>query len=56
MNTRDIFKRKSILTDNENDWLNFRTTRNEVNMKLRNAKKDYYSSRVAGQKFNPKKV
>ena len=56
MNTRDRFKRKAILTNNENDWLNFRTTRNKVNIKLRNAKKDYYSSKIAGQKFNPKKA
>ena len=56
MNTRDRFKRKAILTNNENDWLNFRTTRNKINIKLRNAKKDYYSSKIAGQKFNPKKA
>ena len=56
MNTRDRFKRKAILTNNENDWLNFRTTRNKVNIKLRNAKKDYYSSKIAGQKCNPKKA
>ena len=56
MNTRDNFKRKSILTNNENDWLNFKTTRNKVNIELRNAKKDYYSSKIAGQKFNPKKA
>ena len=54
MNTRDKFKRKAILTNNENDWLNLRLTRNKVNIKLRNAKKDYYSSKIAGQKFNPK--
>ena len=56
MNTRDRFKRKAILTNNENHWLNFRTTRNKVNIKLRNAKKDYYSSKITGQKFNPKKA
>ena len=56
MNTRDKFKRKAILTNNENDWLNFRLTRNKVNIKLRNVKKDYYSSKIAGQKFNPKKA
>ena len=56
MNTRDSFKRKAILTNNENDWLNFKTTRNKVNIELRNAKKDYYSSKIAGQKFNPKKA
>ena len=56
MNTRDRFKRKAILTNNENDWLNFKTTTNKVNIKLRNAKKDYYSSKIAGQKSNPKKA
>ena len=56
MNTRDKFKRKAILTNNKNEWLNFRLTRNKVNIKLRNAKKDYYSSKIAGQNFNPKKA
>ena len=52
MNTRDRFKRKAILTNNENDWLNFRTTRNKVNIKLRNAKKDYYSKKDFLKGFN----
>ena len=56
MNTRDKFKRKAILTNHENDWLNFKTARNKVNIELRSAKKDYYSSKVAGQKINPKKA
>ena len=56
MNTRDNFKRKAILTNNENDWLIFKTTRNKVNIELRNVKKDYYSSKIADQKFNPKKA
>ena len=56
MNRRDNFKRKAILTNNENDWLIFKTTRNKVNIELRNAKKDYYSSKIADQKFNPKKA
>ena len=50
------FKRKAILINNENDWLIFKTTRNKVNIELRNAKKDYYSSKIADQKFNPKKA
>ena len=33
-----------------------KTTRNKVNIELRNAKKDYYSSKIADQKFNPKKA
>ena len=40
----------------ENDWLNYKTTRNKVNKELRNAKKDYYSSKIAGQKFDPKRA
>ena len=56
MNTRDKFKRKAILTNRENDWLNFKTARNKVNIELRSAKKDYYSSKIAGQKINPKKA
>ncbi len=67
INTGDKLKRKAILTDLENDWLNYRiglendwlnyrTTRNKVNIELRNAKKDYYSSTIAGQKFDPKRA
>ena len=36
--------------------LNFKTTRNKVNIELRSAKKYCYSSKIAGQKFNPKKA
>ena len=39
----------------KNDWFDYKTSRNKVNIELRNAKKDYYSSEIAGQKFNPKK-
>ncbi|CAB4012325.1 RNA-directed DNA polymerase from mobile element jockey-like, partial [Paramuricea clavata] len=33
-----------------------KTARNKVNIELRSAKKDYYSSKIAGQKINPKKA
>jgi hypothetical protein len=56
INTGDRLKRKAILTNLENDLLNFKTARNKVNIELRNAKKDYYSSKIAGQRFNPKKA
>ena len=38
---KDKLKRKAILTNLENDWLNDKTSRNEVNVNinLRNAKK-----------------
>jgi hypothetical protein len=54
--TRDKLKRKAILTNLENDWLNYKTSRKKVNIELRNAKKDYYSSKIAGQKFDPKRA
>ncbi len=47
INTRDKLKRKAIIT-NENDWSNYQRTRNKVNIELRNAKKDYYSTKIAG--------
>ena len=36
--------------------MNYKTTRNKVNRELRNAKKDYYSSKITGQKFDPKRA
>ena len=56
INTRDKLKRKAISTNLENDWFDYKTSRNKVNIELRNAKKDYYSSKIADQKFNPKKA
>ena len=53
---RDRFKRKAIITNLEIDWLNYKTTRNKVNIQLRNAKKDYYSTKISGQKCNPKEA
>ncbi len=56
INTRDKLKRNVISTNLENDWFDYKTSRNKVNIELRNAKKDYYSTKIAGQKFNPKKA
>ena len=53
---RDKLKRKAILTNLENDWSNYKTSRNEVNIKLRNAKRNYYSTKIDGQKFVPKRA
>ena len=49
-------KRKAIFANLETDWFNYKQTRNKVNIELRNAKKDYYSLKIAGQKHNPKQV
>ena len=56
INTRDKLKRKVIITNLENDWLNYTRTRNRVNIELRNAKKDYYSTKIADDKSNPKQA
>ena len=56
INTRDKLKRKAIITNLENDWLSYQRTRNKVNIELRNAKKDYYSTKIAGDKSNPKEA
>ena len=53
---RDKLERKAILTNLENDRSNYKTSRNEVNTKLRDAKRNYYSTTIAGQKFNPKRA
>lgn len=52
----DKLKRKAIITNLETDWYNYKQIRNKVNTELRNAKKDYYSSKIASQKQNPKQA
>ena len=49
-------KIKAIITNLETDWYNYKQIRNKVNTELRNAKKDYYSSKIASQKQNPKQA
>ena len=48
------------MTNLENDWSNYKTSRNEVNIKLRNAKRNYYSTKIefltSCQKFDPKRA
>ena len=56
INTRDKLKRKAIITGLKNDWSNYQRTRNKVNIELRNARKDYYSTKIAGDKSNPKEA
>ncbi len=56
INTRDKLKRKAIITKLETDWSNYKKVRNQVNIELRYAKKNYYSSKLADQKCNPKKA
>jgi hypothetical protein len=37
-NTRDKLKRKAIITNLQNEWLNYQRTGNKANKELRNAK------------------
>ena len=53
---RDKLKRKANLTNLQNDWSNYKTNRNEVNTKLRDAKRNCFSTTIAGQKFDPKRA
>ena len=54
--TRNKLKRKAITTKTETDRSNYKKIKNQVNVDLRNAKKNYYSSKIANQKQNPKKA
>ena len=56
INTRDKLKRKAIITNLECDWDNYKRIRNRVNIELKNAKKEYYSTRIADEGANPKKA
>ena len=49
-------ERKAVFTNLEQDWLNYKTNRNKVNTKLRNAKRNYYSTQIAGHKRDPKRA
>jgi hypothetical protein len=39
INTRNRLKRKAILTNLENDWLNFKTARNKVKYRVKECQK-----------------
>ena len=56
MSTRDCLKRKAINTKLETDWSNYKSLRNKVNIRLRKAKKDYFSNQIASHKCNSKAV
>ena len=51
INTRYKLKSKAIITKLGTDWLSYKIIRNQVNIALRNAKKNYYSTKIAGQKI-----
>ena len=58
-NTRQTKRqtKKKSNTKLETDCSNYKIVKNEVNIELRNAKKNYYSSsKISDQKYNPKKA
>ena len=55
INERDKLKRKAIITKLETDWSKYKRTRNQVNIKLRNAKTNYYSSKILNKNLIQRK-
>ena len=55
-NEKDKLKIEAIIAKLETDWSKCQRTRNQVNIKLRNTKTNYYSSKIFNQKYNPKKA
>ncbi|RUA05885.1 MAG: hypothetical protein DSY43_03475, partial [Gammaproteobacteria bacterium] len=53
---RDKKKRKAILTKLSTDWDDYKASRNQVNIALRQAKANYYSNKIANQSKNPKET
>ena len=56
INERDKLKRKAIIMGLETDWKSYKQMRNKINKELREAKVNYYSSKIANQKQNPKEA
>lgn len=53
---RDDLKRKAILSKSEHDWSKYKKHRNKANIMLKNAKKEYYSNKIAKQKLKLKEA
>ena len=47
-------KQKAIQTSNEHDWELYRLSRNDANIALRSAKKNYYVNKFSNNRRNPK--
>ena len=51
---RDKLKHKAIVTNQDEDWQNYKSFRNKVNIAMRQAKTYSYRDKIALQKGNPK--
>ena len=49
-------KRKAIETNNEEDWLYFKSSRNAANVALRHSKKEYFTKKFSNNEQNPEKA
>ena len=47
-------KRKAIITKLDTDWEKYKKARNETNTKLKQAKRDYFFTKISVNKQNPK--
>ena len=54
IHNRDKLKRKAIVTNQDEDWQNYKSFRNKVNIAMRQAKTNYYRDKITLQKDNPK--
>jgi hypothetical protein len=53
---RDKLKRKAMVTGSRAAWDEYKTTRNKVNISLRQTKADYYRTKISNQNNNPKEA
>ena len=51
---RDFLKRKAIKTNEQSDWNKYKSSRNSANIALRQAKREYYTTKFQNPKTNPK--
>ena len=56
MINRDHFKKQAILPKSNVDWERCKSYRNDVNISMRNAKREYYNNRIGNLNSNPKQV
>jgi hypothetical protein len=53
---RDKLKRKAMVTGSRAAWDEYKTTRNKVNISLRQTKADYFRTKISNQNNNPKEA
>ena len=54
IHNRDKLKREAIVTNQDEDWQNYKSFRNKENIAMRQAKTNYYRDKIALKMDNPK--